>query len=97
MLQVYDRRVPPVQMMDGRRHVWKLAPGLFKVYGRGGVTYEIPVEGGVPHCPCEAGSRGRKCWHAALVLARLEREAPRPEPSPEPSVDALFAMLGAGV
>lgn len=91
MAKVYERRIKPVEMLDGRRHAWKVGEDLYEVISRdAGERYRVEVKGGMPLCECTAAKFGRPCWHAALVLARLEREAPR---QPEPSADAVFAML----
>lgn len=71
----FDRRTSAMEMQDGRSRAWRIGPDTFKVYGRAADQYEVKVYNGIPLCPCEAGIRGRACWHAALVLARLEREA----------------------
>ena len=73
----YAKSVKPVEMLDGRRRAWRIGPDEFRVIGRDPIDrYVVKVtEGGVPCCPCPAGSRGNPCWHAALVLARLQREA----------------------
>lgn len=97
---VHAKRVSPVEMQDGRRRCWKIGPAEYKVFGRSADPYRIEVRNGVPFCPCDAGIRGRACWHAALVLARLQREAARqPQPSPardEATAADVFAMLDPG-
>lgn len=74
-VRLFDRRVPPLSMMDGRRRAWKVASGRFKVFGRQGEQHRVHVMNGMPLCDCTAARFARPCWHAALVLARLMREA----------------------
>lgn len=88
----YEKKVSPTDMQDGRRRAWKVTPDRFEVVSRDSTErYSVEVLGGMPICNCTAARFGRPCWHAALVLARLEREA---RPEPEPTDAELFAMLG---
>lgn len=89
----YDKSVSPVDMQDGRRRAWRTGPNTFEVIARSSEKrYQVEVVGGLPLCNCTAAQYRQPCWHAALVLARLEREA---KASPEPTVAELFAMVGA--
>ena len=90
----YDRRTPAAEMKDGRRRVWRTGPDSFKVYGRVGDQYDIPVVNGVPRCPCPAGAHSRKCWHAEKVAERLDREGTLGA-APEPTDAELFGMLAS--
>src|SRR5262245_38135546 len=72
--RVYDSRTPAAEMLAGRRRAWKTGPSTYRVLGRRGRPYAIQVVGGVPLCSCTAGTYGGVCWHATLVMARLERE-----------------------
>jgi hypothetical protein len=77
-VQVYERSVSPIEMQDGRRRAWAVPgkPGHFEVIARdGGERYQVEVVKGLPLCDCTAAKYGRPCWHASLVLARVEREA----------------------
>lgn len=79
MLKTYPAEASPLDMMDGRRIAWRTSiPGQYKVYGRAGTVYRIRVYHGIPFCTCPAGRHLRPCWHAALTLARLQRELSAP-------------------
>lgn len=91
--KTYNRNVSPVEMLDGRRRPWrKIAPDLFEVISRDGKRrYRIQLAGGMPLCNCPAAQHARPCWHASLVLKRLEREqAARPKPATHTVPDDPF-------
>lgn len=72
----YAASVSPIDMQDGRRRAWKVGPDTFEVISRGTETrYRVQVAGGMPLCSCTAAKFGRPCWHASLVLDRVQREA----------------------
>ena len=71
----YESRISPLEMQDGRRRAWKIMPTVYEVISRSARRrYQVVVVDGLPRCECPAGSHGRSCWHAALTLARLQRE-----------------------
>lgn len=72
-VKTFPKSVPPAEMLRHRR-AWRLAENLFRVFGRQGNEYLIPVVDGCPRCPCERGRRMRECFHALLVMLRLQRE-----------------------
>jgi hypothetical protein len=66
-----------VEQKANRRKAWRVNGNLYLyevVASCGGWRYRIPVIGGVPICPCHAGQHRRKCFHAVVVLRRLQRE-----------------------
>lgn len=90
----YEKKVSPTAMLNGRRRAWRVEPNRFEVISRDSTErYSVEVLGGMPICNCTAAHFGRHCWHAALVLARLEREG---QTEPEPTDAELFAMVGGG-
>jgi len=90
----YAKSASPTDMQDGRRRAWRTGPSSFEVISRDAETrYQVEIVGGMPICTCTAAQYRRPCWHASLVLARLEREAggrQESEARPEPSIDELF-------
>ena len=81
-VKVYQRSVSLSDMLDGRRHAWRVGPGVFEVGARSAEKrYRVDVVGGMPLCTCIAATgdggrfRPRPCWHAGLVAKRLLREA----------------------
>lgn len=62
------------EMLDGRRRAWKTGENTYRVLGRDGTRYRVEVVGGLPSCSCTAARYGAVCWHATLVMARVERE-----------------------
>ncbi len=75
------------------RRAWRVGDHFEVVSRSAKERYRVDVEGGMPLCICTAAKYSRPCYHAAVVLRRVMREAPRP---PEPSVDELFAMVAGG-
>ena len=74
----YRPSVSPIDMQDGRRRAWAVPdqPGVFEVISRDAEKrYRVEVVNGIPLCECPAAQHGRACWHASLVLARVERKA----------------------
>lgn len=79
MATVYPCTTPPEEMMFLRR-AWRKGTNEYEVIGRGGKRrYRVLVVRGVPRCECPSGRRERVCYHAGIVLKRLEREGPQLE------------------
>jgi hypothetical protein len=72
--RVYDPRTPAAEMLAGKRRAWKTGPNTYRVLGRSGRPYAVEVVGGLPLCSCTAAVYHGVCWHATLVMARIERE-----------------------
>lgn len=65
----------PTTVMNHRR-AWRRSETRFEVISRDASTrYQVDVLGGVPLCSCPAARHRRPCYHAAVVLRRLIREA----------------------
>jgi hypothetical protein len=72
--RVYDSRTSAADMLAGKRRAWKTGPNTYRVLGRSGRPYAVEVVGGLPLCSCPAATYHGLCWHATLVMARIERE-----------------------
>jgi hypothetical protein len=87
--------------LGGAAAVRRLRYGVYAVASasRPGVVHTVTVDGaGTWACTCEAGRRGRVCWHAAATwLAKLEHTSrvrvtgpgTRPTRPPSPTSPAL--------
>lgn len=100
----YAKSVSPIDMQDGRRRAWKVGTDQFEVISRDtSERYRVDVVGGMPLCTCTAAHYSRACWHASLVLARIEREAdgkaevPEAEWMPCPDCEGLGYVRTKGV
>ena len=71
-------RIPPIEFLR-RRRAWTLGPNVYRVLGRDGRRYYLVglTNDGEVVCNCAAGSAGRPCIHAVVVLRRLLRELRR--------------------
>lgn len=74
-LHRYDPRTPAIEMF-GHRRARAVIPGYYTVLGRDGRTrYDVIVdEAYEPQCSCPAGSHGRPCYHAAVVLRSMRNK-----------------------
>jgi hypothetical protein len=84
--------------LGGAAAVRRLRYGVYAVASasRPGVVHTVTVDGaGAWTCTCEAGRRGRVCWHRASVfIAKVERAGGARVIGPVPRPAAL-AVSGA--
>ena len=72
--RVFEPRTPAPEVMNTRR-AWRVGDH-FEVVSRSATKrYRVDVAGGMPLCTCTAAHYGRPCFHAAVVLRRVMREA----------------------
>ena len=72
--RVFDQRTPAPEVMNHRR-AWRVDDHYEVVSRSAKERYRVDVEGGMPLCTCTAARYGRPCYHAAVVLRRVMREA----------------------